>query len=120
MIGDWAINYAASQGAMLMRQTCLLQRVVSANDGRGGISESYVTIGIIPCTLVNKKMPPLELRSGRVASQYELMLYVSADQTIAENDRATIEGEVFRVQSVVVDHQWPIYKRCLVERLSGG
>jgi len=120
MISNWQVNHVKAQSEKLMRQSCLIERATSSNAGDGSIKQEYTTIDAdVPCTLTNKRMiAPMDARSGRVASQYEYILHVSADQSIAENDRVTIEGERFRVQNVIKDHQWPVYKRCVVERLA--
>jgi len=122
MIRGWSVDYVEAKGLELMRQSCVLTRKIEGNDGSGGVSVTNTVIGSnVPCTLTNKRMvAPMANNSGRITSQYEMILHVSVDQEIAENDTAEIEGELYRVQNVVIDHQWPVYKRCVVERLTGG
>ena len=118
MIRGLSASMIGAQMRKLMKQTCYIERVTSGNDGSGGIVETRTPLGSCACTLTQSRITDvMALREGRVATRYELTLRVPLDQEIAENDRVTVDGETYRAQNVVEDHQWPLYKRVTLERL---
>jgi SPP1 family predicted phage head-tail adaptor len=114
LIGAAELAGIRSAVANLLPHSCVISSLGEVADGQGGFTQGWTASGTVDCRIAAKS-GNVRAVGGQNAPLGAYTLTVPHDTTINVDDRATIDGVVYRVTFVDDVKDWKAAIRCDVD-----